>query len=45
MGLNFLIEEGYYLHSKRKKQVITVTAPVCQLKGRFTFLDTWKGSF
>ena len=39
MGLYFLIEEGYFLNSKRKKKVFTVTAPVCQLKGRFTFLE------
>ena len=30
---------GISLIPREKKQVITVTAPVCQLKGRFTFLE------
>ena len=39
MGLYFLIEEGVFLLFQEKKKVFTVTAPVGQLKGRFTFLE------
>ena len=39
MGLYFLIEEGVFPSFQRQKKVFTVTAPVCQLKVRFTFLQ------
>ena len=38
MGLYFLLEEGVFPQFQGKKKVFTVTAAVCQLKGRFTFL-------
>ena len=40
MGLYFLIEEGVFPSFQRqKKNLFTVTAPVYQLKVRFTFLQ------
>ena len=39
MGLYFLMEEGVFPSFPRQKKVFTVTAPVCQLKVRFTFLQ------
>ena len=39
MGLYFLIEERVFPEFQEKKKVFTVISPVCQLKGRFTFLE------
>ena len=43
----FYLKKGYFLNYKKKKKVFTVTAAVCELKGRFTFFERsdYTGSF